>query len=114
MIKSLRQEEVKIWKVQTILNVSELVLQKIRKRNRFSILDTNDDNDIDNEPETKIQKPPPIFVDGVSNIEPLYEMLNNSAKNSYDIKIVSSNQVKIQLKTPKTYSIIVKELEVIR
>ena len=84
MIKSLRQEEVKIWKVQTILNVSELVLQKIRKRNRFSILDTNDDNDIDNEPETN-------FVDGVSNIQPLYEMLNNSAKNGYDIKIVSSN-----------------------
>ena len=71
--------------------------------NRFSILDTNDDNDIDNEPETKIQKPPPIFVDGVSNIQPLYEMLNNSAKNSYDIKIVSSNQVKIQFKTPETF-----------
>ena len=124
MMKSLRQDAVKIWKIQKILNVSEIVLQKIRKRknkpqttnywlakdeaeslnsNRFSILDTNVDNDIDNEPETKIQKPPPIFVDGVSNIQPLYEMLNNSAKNSYDIKIVSSNQVKIQLKTPETF-----------
>ena len=76
--------------------------------NRFSILDTNDDNDIDNVPENKLQKPPPILVDSVSNIQPLYEMLNNSAKNSYDMKIVSSNQVKIQLKTPQTYSIIVK------
>ena len=71
-------------------------------------MDTNDANDINNQPGTKIQKPPAIFVDGVSNIQPLYEMLNNSAKNSYDIKIVSSNQVKIQLKTPQTYSIIVK------
>ena len=53
--------------------------------NRFSILDTNDDNDIDNEPKIKIQKPSPIFVDGVSNMQPLYEMLNYSAKNSYDI-----------------------------
>ena len=79
--------------------------------NRFSALDTNDDDENDKEPEIKIQKSPPIFVDGVSNIQPLYEMLNNSAKNSYDIKIVSSNQVKIQLKTPEVYSIVVKELE---
>ena len=76
--------------------------------NRFSALDTNDDDENDKEPEIKIQKSPPIFVDGVSNIQPLYEMLNISAKNSYDIKIVSSNQVKIQLKTPEVYSIVVK------
>ena len=59
--------------------------------NHFSALDTNDDDENDKEPEIKIQKPPPIFFDGVSNIQPLYEMLNNFDENSYDIKIVSSN-----------------------
>ena len=77
--------------------------------NRFKILDDGDENE--NEPEIKIQKPPSIFVDGVSNIQQLYEILNKSAKNSYDIKIVSSDQVKIQLKNSEIYRIAVKELE---
>ncbi|KNE88947.1 hypothetical protein PSTG_17601, partial [Puccinia striiformis f. sp. tritici PST-78] len=67
--------------------------------------DENEENII------KIPKPPPIFVDGVSNIQPLYQMLNEIAKDSYDIKIVKSDQVKIQIKTADTYSVVVKELE---
>ena len=78
--------------------------------NRFSILDT-DDIEESSEPIQKLQKPPPIFIDGVSVIQPLYEMLNEIAKDAYDIRIVSSNQVKIQVKTAEIYKIVVKELE---
>ena len=38
-------------------------------------------------------------------------MLNEFAKEAYDIKILSSNQVKIQIKTPDVYKEVIKELE---
>ena len=40
-------------------------------------------------------------------IQPLYEMLINSA----NIRIVSLDQVKIKLKNSEIYSIVIKELE---
>ena len=76
--------------------------------NRFSALDTNDDDENDKDPQNKEPKISTNICWRRVNIQPLYEMLNISAKNSYDIKIVSSNQVKIQLKTPEVYSIVVK------
>ena len=41
--------------------------------NRFSILDTNDGDKNDNEPEIKIQKPPAMFVD----IQTVFKMLQS-------------------------------------
>ena len=31
----------------------------------------------------KVEKPPPIFVDHVSNIQPLIDMLNEKVNNEY-------------------------------
>ena len=43
----------------------------------------------------------------IMTIQPLYEMLINSA----NIRIVSLDQVKIKLKNSEIYSIVVKELQ---
>lgn len=56
-------------------------------------------------------KPPPIFVDGVKNIRPLMEVLDTVAKDSYIIKTINTDQVKIQPKTGENYSNIVKALK---
>ena len=100
-------------KQTTILNywLGQPQVEPKESENRFSILDTEDGNDEISENIEKIQKPPPIFIDGVEQIQPLYDMLNNVANDSYDIRIVNSNQVKIQIKTPEIYKNVVKELE---
>ena len=77
--------------------------------NRFASLDPDED-DSPNATE-KSPKPPPIFVDHVSNIQPLIAMLNSKVSNDYQLKVVKHNQVKIQPMTPEAYSVIVKELE---
>lgn len=56
-------------------------------------------------------KPPPIFIDKVSNIQPLIDLLNNHAKNRYEVKVLRNEQVKIQAQTSEAYSTIVKQLE---
>lgn len=56
-------------------------------------------------------KPPPFFIDKVSNIQPLTEMLEKVAKGEYEIKILQGERVKIQAKVPEAYSIIYKELK---
>lgn len=62
-------------------------------------------------PTVKQNKPPPIFVDKVSNIQPLIELLEEHAHDNYDLKILQNEQVKIQPKTAETYTVVVKELE---
>ena len=79
--------------------------------NRLEIFNTIDqDNIIDQIPE-KQAKPSPIFINSVSNIKPLYDLLNEVAKELYDLKIINSDQVKIQPKTSAAYKTVVKELE---
>lgn len=84
--------------------------------NRFTNLPTeNEDKEKEDkeEPPTntpKEIKPPPIFVDGVENIKPLEELLNSSAPNSYTMKSLYNNQVKIQPHTSECYTKIVKAL----
>lgn len=53
---------------------------------------------------------PPIFVSGVETIQPLTELLKQLADGKYDLKIIGSSQVKIQLKDADTYPAVVKAL----
>lgn len=41
-------------------------------------------------------KSPPIYIDGVENIAPLKQVLDNIAKDQYALKILKNNQVRIQ------------------
>lgn len=98
---------------QTKLNAYWLG-QPIPVSNRFSVLEIEDENNehqISAEPKEKSAKPPPIFVDKVSNIQPLIQMLNDHANGNYEIKVFHNEQVRIQPKTQEVYSTIVKQLE---
>jgi hypothetical protein len=47
-----------------------------------------EENNQQKENPAKQQKPPPIFVDGVSNISPLTQLLSEITKNEHEIKIL--------------------------
>lgn len=66
--------------------------------------DDREENDI------PVIKPPPIFLSSVENIRPLLNLLQNIAKDKYDLKILRNNAVKMQPKTPESYSVISKAL----
>lgn len=56
-------------------------------------------------------KSPPIFVEGVENIIPLKQLLENIAKDKYSIKILRNNQVKIQPLSSEKYLPIMEALK---
>lgn len=58
----------------------------------------------------KEPKPPPVFVAGVQNINPLTKLLNEIVTDQYLIKALGENQVKIQPKNGESYTKIVKAL----
>jgi hypothetical protein len=55
-------------------------------------------------------KPPPIFVAGVHNIQPLHDLLIKIAVDAFELKVLQENQVKIQPKSPDAYRTIIKAL----
>jgi hypothetical protein len=78
--------------------------------NRYEKLE-DDCEESQDTPLIKVIKPPPIFVDGVSNIQPLTKMLNETVSEEFELKVLRGEQVKIQPKTSQAYTTIVKELE---
>jgi hypothetical protein len=96
-------------------------LASVASPNRFSVLENEDDTEMSVHAETSnhinsslpipvIPKPPPIFVDGVGEMKPLMEQLEITAKDQYVLKVMNSNQVKIQPTTRESYSAIIKIL----
>lgn len=79
----------------------------IRNQNKFSDLEV----DAPDVPKQVVHKPPPIFVDKVSNIQPLLILLNKNVPESFEIKVLNLDRIKIQPKLPEVYSKIVKILE---
>ena len=55
-------------------------------------------------------KPPPNFISGFTNIKPLIELLNTTAKDKYLVKTVYNDQVRVQPTESSIYTIIVKAL----
>jgi hypothetical protein len=55
-------------------------------------------------------KPSPIYVTGVQNISPMIQLLEQIAKEQYEIKALADNRVKVQLRIAECYSTIVKAL----
>lgn len=84
--------------------------------NRFSSLHEKEKQDIISERKERqdppTTKPPPIFVDKVSNIQPLITLLNEHVSENYEIKVLRNEQVKIQSKSSEAYSKIVKQVEI--
>lgn len=82
-----------------------------KNTNQFAVLDSENEPLPSSNPPEKVFKPPPIFVDKVSNIQPLIALLSETVPNEYEIKTLRKQQVKIQPKTHETYKRIVSELE---
>jgi hypothetical protein len=55
-------------------------------------------------------KPPPIFVAGVHNIQPIHDLLIEIAADAFELKVLQGNQVKILPKSPDVYRTIIKSL----
>lgn len=79
--------------------------------NRFSIL-SDDENKEDNHEKVVHPKPPPLFVAGVKDINPLTTLLREIASNEYTLKIINSEEVKIQCTSIDSYDLVVKELKI--
>jgi len=49
-------------------------------------------------------KPPQIFITGVTNIQPLIELLNTTAKDKYLVKTLYNDQVRVQSAESSVYT----------
>lgn len=86
--------------------------------NKFNLLDTDDDFTQDNSTvdsvlsaEVKQIKPPPIFVAGVGDINPLLRLLDDIAPGKYFVRVINHSEIKIQAKTIEAYDLIIKALK---
>lgn len=90
----------------------------IETSNKYSLLNTDEDITHESLPETldpldnaeRQTKPPPIFVAGVGDINPLYGLLGDVAPFKYILRVINSTEVKIQAKTIEDYDKIVLAL----
>lgn len=78
--------------------------------NQFQSLEGIEDENITDIPPRE-PKPPPLFVDGVEFITPLYAKLNEVAKDQYTLKVQGTDRVKIQPSNKDAFSSIFKALE---
>ena len=76
--------------------------------NKFAILRAEGMEEAQPPPQPSTTRPPPIFVDGVQNINPLRELLVGIAGKDFELKVLQGNQVKIQPKSSTNYSTIIK------
>jgi len=82
----------------------------VHTSNMFEALDP-EEHMVTEPPVDKLPKPPPIYVDRVTNMQPLTELLNETVKRDYEIKVLRADEVKIQPKSAQAYTIIVRELK---
>lgn len=66
--------------------------------NKFAVLDTEEQQKETTDSMDRTPKPSPIYVDRVSNIQPLMDLLNKIAKDEHLIKVLRNEEVKIQPK----------------
>jgi hypothetical protein len=95
---------------QTKLNYW-LATPGVTTSNSFKGLDDIEQADKPEIQTPKPPRPPPLFIDGVKNIQPLMKLLEDIAKGEYDIKVLGGDRVKIQSKSAESYSTIHKELK---
>lgn len=77
--------------------------------NQFNILDDSNDDTL-SQPTEREAKPPPIFIDKVTNIRTLTKLLEETVEGLFEMKILCNDQVKIQPASREAYKTIVKEL----
>ena len=76
--------------------------------NRFNSLSEEQMEEANNQ--STEPKPPQIFISGVTNIQPLIELLNTIAKDKYLVKTLYNDQVRVQPTESPMYTTIVRAL----
>lgn len=76
--------------------------------NRFQLL--TEQEDVPDETPHPEPKPPPLFVAGVKDVNPLLNVLNTTVANSFYLKVISAEEIKVQAKSKEAYETIVQEL----
>lgn len=79
--------------------------------NKFNVLINEDAETEEAQKQKQEEKPPPIFIAGVKNIQPLNQLLNTIAKDKHLIRVLNEEQVKVQAQTNEIYDNIVKALD---
>lgn len=80
--------------------------------NRYENLSEDDSPPtIIEKPAKKTPKPPPIFIGNAKCIKPLIELLKNTVKDEYQLKVLGNDEVKLQVNTIIDYRLIVAELD---
>lgn len=101
IMRSQKQTKLNYWLAAPVVPTS----------NSFTALDGIEQADKPEIQAPKSIRPPPMFIDGVKNIQPLQKLLEDVAKGEYEIKVLRNDRVKIQSKTAESYSTIYKELK---
>ena len=78
--------------------------------NKFAVLTDEGMEEEQTSTQQTTPRPPPIFVAGVQNIQPLHELLVTIARDDFELKVLQNNQVKIQPKSSDKYTTIIKAL----
>ena len=78
--------------------------------NKSDVLTEEGQDDGRDRPNSKLPKPPPIFIAGVQNIKPLKELLVTVSGNDFELKVLNGNQVKVLPKTVDKYRAIIHAL----
>lgn len=97
------------------LKLKESWLNPTTTENLFNPLFTEDEEDVIEtnkvDKVVKTVKPPPIYISGVAEINPLNETLKSVCKQTYSMKILNNHEVKLQTTGSEDYRSLVTELE---
>jgi hypothetical protein len=90
---------------------SEHWLNKTSTSNRYTALLVEESEDKQQKAGSEnTPKPPPIYITGIKNISPHIQLLEQIAKQQYEIIALADNEVKARLKTSESYRTIIKAL----
>ena len=67
--------------------------------NKFTVLMDEGMEEVQTSTQQTTPRPPPIFLVGVQNIQPLHELLVTIARDDFELKVLQNNQIKIQPKS---------------
>jgi hypothetical protein len=85
---------------------------KITTNNRYSILTVEGNNRRDTDTTVKINKPPPIYIYGVTNYPEMIVQLRNCLEDEqYTTKSLANNTIKINSNTAKNYQKLIRYLK---
>jgi hypothetical protein len=83
---------------------NEHCLNQTSISNRYTaLLEERSEDQQQKEGPVDTPKPPPIYITDDTNTSPLIQLLEQIAKQQYEVKVLADNQVNVQPKTSESY-----------